>query len=73
MLPVLRPKPKAISSLWPLSMLWQLMARLSRMLAVSDDALLAKIEAYKDELKAGVEKKKEKIEKVGYETYMKEM
>ena len=45
----------------------------AKMLAVSDDALLAKIEAYKDELKAGVEKKKEKIEKVGYETYMKEM
>ena len=45
----------------------------AKMLAVSDDALLAKIEAYKDELKAGVEKKKEKIEKVGYETYLKEM
>ena len=45
----------------------------AKMLAVSDDALLAKIEAYKDELKSGVEKKKEKIEKVGYETYMKEM
>ena len=45
----------------------------AKMLAVSDDALLAKIEAYKDELKAGVEKKKEKIERVGYETYLKEM
>ena len=45
----------------------------AKMLAVSDDTLLAKIEAYKDELKAGVEKKKEKIEKVGYETYLKEM
>lgn len=45
----------------------------AKMLAVSDDALLAKIEAYKDELKAGVEKKKDKIEKVGYEAYMKEM
>ena len=33
----------------------------AKMLAVSDDELLAKIEAYKDELKAGVEKKKEKI------------
>ena len=45
----------------------------AKMLAVSDDALLAKIESYKDELKSAVEKKKEKIEAVGYETYLKEM
>lgn len=45
----------------------------AKMLAVSDDALLQKIEAYKEELKTGVEKKKEKIERIGYEAYLKEM
>ena len=44
-----------------------------QILAVSDDALLEKIKAYKDELKAGVMKKKDKIENVGYKKYMEEM
>ena len=45
----------------------------AKILAVSDDALLEKIKAYKDELKAGVMKKKDKIENVGYKKYMEEM
>ena len=35
--------------------------------------VLEKIKAYKDELKAGVMKKKDKIENVGYKKYMEEM
>ena len=42
----------------------------AKMLAVSDDALLKKIEDYKEELKAGVVVKKEKLEKVGYKEYL---
>ena len=45
----------------------------AKILAVSDDAVLEKIKAYKDELKAGVMKKKDKIENVGYKKYMEEM
>lgn len=45
----------------------------AKILAVSDEALLEKIKAYKDELKAGVMKKKDKIENVGYKKYMEEM
>ena len=45
----------------------------AKMLATSDDALLEKIKAYAEELKAGVEKKKEKIENIGYAEYLKQM
>ena len=37
----------------------------AKILATSDDELLKKLEAYKDELKAGVTAKKEKMEKLG--------
>ncbi len=37
----------------------------AKMLAVSDDSLLEKIEAYKEELKSGVMVKKEKMENLG--------
>ena len=42
----------------------------AKMLAIGNPELLKKIEAYKDELKDGVMKKKEKLEKVGYKEYM---
>ena len=45
----------------------------AKMLATSDDALLEKIKAYAEELKSGVEKKKEKIETIGYAEYLKQM
>ena len=45
----------------------------AKILAVGDEELLNKIKAYKEELKAGVMKKKEKIENVGYKKYMEEM
>ena len=41
----------------------------AKILAASDPELLCKIKAYKEELKAGVMAKKEKIEKTGYEGY----
>ena len=44
----------------------------AKILATSDDELLNRIKAYKDELKDGVMKKKDKIEKVGYKKYMEE-
>lgn len=44
----------------------------AKMLAVGDSELLKKIEVYKDELKAGVMKKKERIESVGYRGYSQE-
>ncbi len=44
----------------------------AKMLAVSDEGLLNKIKAYKEELKDGVMKKKERIETVGYKKYMEE-
>lgn len=42
----------------------------AKILAVSDSDLLAKLKAYKEELKDGVMAKKEKIEEVGYKKYM---
>lgn len=41
-----------------------------RMLAMSDDDLLQKLKDYKEELKSGVEKKAEKLDKIGYKAYM---
>ena len=45
----------------------------AKILAVSDEELLQKLKEYKEELKSGVMKKKEKIENVGYKKYMEEM
>ncbi len=45
----------------------------AKMLAVSDDAMLAKIEEYAASLKESVMVKKEKIETVGYKKYLEEM
>lgn len=42
----------------------------AKILATSDDELLARFKEYKEDLKAGVMKKKEKIENVGYKKYM---
>lgn len=42
-----------------------------KILATSDPELLVKLKAYKEELKEGVMKKKEKLESVGYKEYMK--
>lgn len=42
----------------------------ARILATSDDELLARLKEYKEDLKDGVMKKKEKIENVGYKKYM---
>ncbi len=42
-----------------------------KMLAISDDALLEKLEKYSEELKAGVEKKDAKLSEVGYRNYTK--
>ena len=41
-----------------------------KMLAISDPELLAKLKEYKDELKDGVVKKAEKLEKIGYKEYL---
>ncbi|MCR5832225.1 MAG: 5-(carboxyamino)imidazole ribonucleotide mutase [Lachnospiraceae bacterium] len=43
----------------------------AKMLAISDDALLAKIEKYSEELKEAVVKKDEKLAEVGYRNYTK--
>lgn len=43
----------------------------AKILAASDSEILAKLKAYKEELKAGVVAKKEKLEQVGYREYMK--
>ena len=45
----------------------------AKMLAVSDDAMLQKIEEYAASLKDSVMVKKEKIENVGYKKYLEEM
>ena len=45
----------------------------AKILAVGDEELLNKIKAYKEELKTGVMKKKDKIENVDYKKYMEEM
>ena len=42
----------------------------AKILATSDDELLARLKEYKEDLKAGVMKKKEKIENGGYKKYM---
>lgn len=44
----------------------------AKILSVSDEEILAKLKAYKEELKDGVMAKKEKIETVGYKKYMEE-
>ncbi len=43
----------------------------AKILATSDEGLLAKLKAYKEELKEGVVAKKERLEKVGYKEYSK--
>ena len=43
----------------------------AKILATSDATILDKLKAYKEELKDSVVKKKEKLEKVGYQEYMK--
>ncbi len=43
----------------------------AKILATSDEGLLAKLKAYKEELKDGVVAKKEKLERVGYKEYNK--
>lgn len=43
----------------------------AKILATSDEGLLAKLKAYKEELKEGVVAKKERLEKVGYREYSK--
>ena len=43
----------------------------AKILAVSNPELLEKLKAYKDELKAGVVAKKEKLEAIGYKEYLK--
>lgn len=43
----------------------------AKILATSDEGLLAKLKAYKEELKEGVVTKKEKLERVGYKEYNK--
>ena len=45
----------------------------AKMLAVSDDEMLKKIEEYAASLKESVMVKKEKIERVGYQQYLSEM
>lgn len=42
----------------------------AKILATSDDELLARLKEYKEDIKDGVMKKKEKIENVGYKKYM---
>lgn len=42
----------------------------AKIVATSDDELLARLKEYKEDLKDGVMKKKEKIENVGYKKYM---
>ena len=42
-----------------------------RMLAISDDKLLAKLEEYSEEMKQSVIKKDEKLAEVGYKNYAK--
>ena len=42
----------------------------AKILAASDPELLAKLKAYKEELKAQVVAKKEKLEKIGYKEYL---
>ena len=45
----------------------------AKMLATSDDALLAQVKAYAEKLKGDVVKKAEKLESIGYQEYLKQM
>lgn len=45
----------------------------AKMLALSDEELLKKLKEYKDGLKSKVSAKAEKLEKIGYKEYMKQM
>ncbi len=45
----------------------------AKILATSDNELLERLKEYKESLKAGVLKKADKLEEIGYEAYMKEM
>ena len=42
----------------------------AKILATSDEELLGKLKAYSENLKEDVEKKAEKLEKIGYKEYM---
>ena len=42
-----------------------------RILATSDAALAAKLEAYRDEMRAGVERKQARLEEIGIDAYLK--
>ena len=44
-----------------------------KMLAISDDELLKKLKDYKEELKDNVVKKADKLDKIGYKEYLKDM
>ena len=44
-----------------------------KILAVSDEELLAKLEAYKEEMKDGVSAKAKKLDELGYEEYIRQM
>ena len=67
-IPVLRSANMSLG----INTLLKLIQDAAKILATSDDELLNRIKAYKDELKDGVMKKKDKIEKVGYKKYMEE-
>lgn len=45
----------------------------AKILATSDNELLERLKEYKESLRTGVLKKADKLEKVGYEAYLKEM
>lgn len=45
----------------------------ARILATSDEALLGRLKAYTEEMKQTVQGKAEKLEKLGYKEYMKQM
>ncbi|MDD3252566.1 MAG: 5-(carboxyamino)imidazole ribonucleotide mutase [Lachnospiraceae bacterium] len=45
----------------------------AKMLATSDDALLAQVKAYAEKLKGDVVKKAEKLDSIGYQEYLKQM
>ena len=42
----------------------------AKILAASDEELLGKLKAYSEDLKEDVEKKAEKLEKIGYKEYL---
>lgn len=45
----------------------------AKMLATSDDALLAQVKAYAEQLKGDVVKKADKLDRIGYKEYLKQM